>query len=50
MAEKRTPMNVYTVLLAGAILLAIFALGVVLFKANQLTDANPFLILSGKSN
>ena len=46
MAEKRSPMNVYTVLLAGAALLAAFALILVVGpRRRQLTDANPFSIL-----
>lgn len=45
MAEKRNSMNVYTVLLAGATLVAGFALVVVLVRAGQLTGENPISLL-----
>lgn len=48
MAEKRSPMNVYTVLLAGATLLALVALVVVLVRSNALTDVSPIDLLRGK--
>ncbi len=50
MAEKRSPMNVYTVLLAGAALIALTALVVVLVRANQLTGLDPIALLTGKVN
>jgi len=45
MAEKRSPLNVYTTLLAGATLIALASLIFVLVRANQLTGDSPISLL-----
>ncbi len=50
MADKRPPMNVYTVLLAGAALMAMAALVAVLVRSGQLIDDSPLALFTGKSN
>ena len=50
MADKHPPMNVYSVLLAGATLIALASLVVVLIRSGQLIDDSPLVLLTGKAS